>query len=432
MAKVYIGMTIDVLHHGYINIISQGRQYGDVIIGLLTDEAIAQHKQLPYLNYAERKAIVENIVGVTEVVEQKEWDYSPNLIRYKPDYMVHGDDWQTGSLTRYRENAIVTLNSYGGKLIEVPYTKGVYSKNLVARLRDLGTTPDIRRARLARLLRAKRFVRIIEAHSPLSALITEGLVVEENGVIREFDGFWSSSLADSTQLAQPDIEILDISRRLNNINSIFDVTTKPLVMDGDTGGKPEHFELHVKAMERLGISAVIIEDKCGLKKNSLFGEEVTQTQEETESFCAKITAGRRAVISEDFMIIARVESLILGKGIDHALERAKAYMFAGADGIMIHSRKNSPSEIFAFASRFRSEFVHSLLVCVPSSYDTVTEAELSSRGFNMVIYANQMIRAAYPAMKNVATQILQNGRSSDVRESLLDIKELLNLIPGTR
>jgi phosphoenolpyruvate phosphomutase / 2-hydroxyethylphosphonate cytidylyltransferase len=432
MATVYIGMSIDILHHGHINVIQHGRKLGKVIIGLLVDEAIADHKRLPYLTYGQRKKIAENILGVEEVVPQKEWDYSVNLKKYKPDYMVHGDDWIEGPLAPYRRLAIKALDEYGGKLIEIPYTVDVSSSEMSKQIQAIGTTPENRKQTLKRLLRVKPIVRFMEAHNPLSALIAEHAQIQEDGKLREFDGFWSSSLTDSTSMGKPDIEALDISNRLTGINNIFEVTTKPLIMDADTGGKPEHFEINVRSMERLGISAVIIEDKTGLKKNSLFGNEVSQTQESIESFCAKIRAGRASRVNSDFMVIARIESLILEQGMDDAVSRARAYVEAGADAIMIHSRKKQPDEVFSFASIFRGQFEHIPLVCVPTSYSHVTEDELAAHGFNIVIYANHLLRAAYPAMKKAALGILQDGRSSAVEKNLISIKEILELIPGTK
>lgn len=432
MKNAYIGMTIDILHHGHINIINEARKYGDVIIGLLTDAAVSDHKRLPYLSWEQRKRIVENIAGVVRVVPQEEWDYGPNLRRYKPDFMVHGTDWLDGPMAPYRDLALAALAEYGGKVVEVPYTQGVSSSSMAAQLDALGTTPDIRRATMRRLMASKPLSRFIEAHNPISALIAEHSRVEVNGKNRQFDGFWSSSLTDSTVRGKPDIEALDINNRLANISDIFDVTTKPLIMDADTGGKIEHFELHVRSMERLGISVAIIEDKRGLKKNSLFGTDVFQTQEEIEPFCDKIRAGRAARVGQDFMIIARIESLIFDKGVGDALKRAEAYAAAGVDGIMIHSRKKDPSEIFEFADLFRQSFPFLPLVSVPTSYNVVTEDELAERGFNIVIYANHLMRAAYPAMQNVAQDILRHGRSLEVDSRLMSIKDVLELIPGTK
>ncbi len=432
MSNVYVGMTIDVLHHGHINIIEHARQYGDVIIGLITDAAIADHKRLPYLTYEQRKKIVENISGVTRVVPQEEWDYAPNIRLYRPDFMVHGTDWLEGPMAPYRQKALDALSEYGGKLIEILYTQGVSSQALVSQLQGLGTTVDIRRRTLKRLLAAKPISRFIEAHNPISALIAESEIVDVDGKIRQFDGFWSSSLTDSTVRGKPDIEALDISSRLSNVNDIFEVTTKPLIFDGDTGGKLEHFELNVRSMERLGISAVIIEDKKGLKKNSLLGNEVVQTQENKELFCDKIRAGRAARISHDFMVFARIESLILDQGMNDAITRAQAYIGAGADGIMIHSRKKTPDEVFEFSRILRSDFPSIPLACVPTSYNTVNEEELAANGVNIVIYANHLLRAAYPAMHRVAHEILRCGRSAEVDADLMSINDILKIIPGTR
>ena len=432
MKKVYVGMSADVFHHGHVNIIKEARKYGDVIVGLLNDKAVSDHKRLPYLNWENRKKIIENIKGVTQVFEQSEWDYAPSILKYKPDFMVHGTDWLTGPLAPYRDLAIKALESYGGKLVEVEYTKDVSSTSLTLNQKIIGTTPDIRKATLKRLLDAKDLTRIMEAHNPLSALILENLVINKDGKKKQFDGFWSSSLTDSTSQGKPDIEALDINIRLNNINNIFDVTTKPLIMDADTGGKIEHFELNVRSMERLGISAVIIEDKKGLKKNSLFGNEVKQEQETKENFTKKIKAGINSRINDNFMIIARIESLILEKGIEDAIDRSKAYIDGGVDGIMIHSKKDKPNEIFEFSKIFRKNHKFIPLVSIPSTYNSVKEDELIKHGFNIVIYANQMLRAAYPAMYKVAESILKNGRSLEADKELIKIKNILELIPGTK
>ncbi|ESS74082.1 phosphonopyruvate hydrolase PphA [Methyloglobulus morosus KoM1] len=432
MVTAYIGMTVDILHHGHVNIIEKAREYGDVIVGLLTDSAVADHKRLPYLTYEHRKKIIENISGVTQVVPQEEWDYVSNIKKYRPDYMVHGTDWLEGPLAPLRVRAISALNEYGGRLIEIPYTDGVSSNEMASQLRALGTTPDIRRKTLKRLIAAKPISRFIEAHNPISALIAEHAHVDVDGKVRQFDGFWSSSLTDSAARGKPDIEALEINSRLQNINDIFDVTTKPLIMDADTGGKIQHFELNVRTMERLGISATIIEDKTGLKKNSLFGNDVVQTQEDVDVFCDKIRAGRAARVSDDFMIIARIESLILDKGMGDAIERALAYADSGVDGIMIHSRKKTPDEVFEFSRIFRQNFPHLPLVCVPTSYNEVKEHELANHGFNVVIYANHLLRSAYPAMKQVAHEILRNGRSAEVEHELLSINEVIELIPGSK
>lgn len=432
MPKVYISLTVDYLHHGHLNIISEARKYGDIIIGLLTDSAVISHKRLPYLSWDQRKKIVENIVGVSFVVPQNEWDDSVNVKILQPDYVVHGDDWKIGPDFYIRQRVLDALNSYGGHLIEIPYTMGVSSGAISSDAFSIGSTPDLRRKTLRRVLEAKKLCRFLESHSPISALIAESASIATNSEVRSFDGFWSSSLTDSTEKGKPDIEALDISDRLSNINDIFEVTTKPLIMDADTGGKLEHFEMHVRSMERLGISAVIIEDKTGLKKNSLFGTDVEQNQENINIFSDKIRAGRAALRSDDFMIIARIESLILDKGMDDAITRARAYVNAGAHGIMIHSRKKSPDEIFEFARLFRKEYPFIPLVCVPTSYNHVTEKELEEQGFNIVIYANQMLRAAYPAMRGVALSILENGRSLEADSALISINEILELIPGTK
>lgn len=427
--KVYVGMSADLVHPGHMNILKVAATLGEVTVGLLTDKAIASYKRLPYMTYSQRKSVIENIKGVKEVIPQNTLDYRPNLELLKPDFVVHGDDWKEGVQAKTRQQVIDTLALWGGELIEPSYTDGISSTALNKSLKELGTTPDIRRKRLRRLIDSKEVVRIMETHNALSGLIVENIKAN-NGI--EYDGMWSSSLTDSTSKGKPDIEAVDVTARINTVNEIFEVTTKPMIYDADTGGIAEHFVFTVRTLERTGVSAVIIEDKTGLKKNSLFGTEVEQTQDSIENFCAKIKVGKKAQITDDFMIIARIESLILDKGMDDAITRAKAYIEAGADGIMIHSRQKSPDEILEFCKILRDYNENIPIVVVPTSFNQITAKDLSKAGVNIVIYANHMLRAAYPGMKNVAKSILENDRSLEAEEQLLSIKEILDLIPGTK
>lgn len=432
MSKVYVAMSADLLHPGHINIIRKAAELGDVIVGLLTDEAIASYKRLPYLSYEQRKTVVENVKGVTKVVPQTTLDYTQNLLELRPDIVVHGDDWQTGVQQQTRQKVVKTLNEWGGKLVEFPYTDGISSTALNNNLKEVGTTPNIRLKRLRRLLNAKPIIKVLEVHNGLSGLIVEKTIIKKNGVNIEFDAMWSSSLTDSTAKGKPDIEAVDVTSRLNTVNDVFEVTTKPMIYDADTGGKTEHFTFTVKSLERIGISALIIEDKVGLKKNSLFGTDVHQQQATIEEFCDKIRAGKNAQVTDDFMIIARIESLILNKGLDDAVERAQAYIGACADGIMIHSRRENPDEILDFCAMYNRLDRKVPLVAVPSSYEQVTEAELEQAGVNIVIYANHLLRSAYPSMLNTAKSILENGRALECYDNCMSIKKILNLIPGTR
>lgn len=430
--KVYLGMVADIMHPGLINIINEGAKYGDVVIGLYTDRAVADHKRLPYLTYEQRKAVVENIRNVSEIVPQDEWSYVPNLKKLRPDYIIHGDDWKFGADAEIREDVFKTMKEIGGEVIEIPYTQGINSSSLNDELKAIGTTPDVRMKSLRRLIAAKPVVRIMEAHDALCGLIIEHLEVEKDNVLRTFDGIWSSSLTDSTSKGKPDIEAVDLTTRLQDVTNILECTTKPIIFDGDTGGKIEHFVFTVRTLERLGISAVIIEDKVGLKKNSLFGTAAKQELDSIEHFCDKIRAGKGAQVTPDFMIIARIESLIAGHSMEEALERADAYVKAGADGIMIHSKNKSGEDIHEFITRFRQVHHRIPIVVVPTTYDHVTDTELSEWGANVVIYANHMLRSAYPAMKNCARTILEHGRALEVRDLCMPIKEILELIPGTK
>ena len=429
---VYVGMSADMIHPGHLNIIEHARQLGEVIIGLLTDKAIASYKRLPSLNYEQRKIIIENIKGVSKVAPQHELDYTDNLRLFKPDFVVHGDDWKTGIQKQTREKVIDVLNEWGGKLIEVPYTEGISSTQLNQSLKEIGTTPAIRMKRLRRLIDAKPIVRILESHNGLTGLIIENTIIDDGGIKREFDGMWSSSLTDSTSKGKPDIEAVDITTRLQDLNNILEVTTKPIIFDGDTGGRPELFVFTVRTLERLGLSAIIIEDKIGLKKNSLFGTDVEQVQDTIEDFCHKISMGKKAQVTSDFMIIARIESLILKKGMNDALSRAKAYIEAGADGIMIHSKEKTPDEILEFCLEYKKFEKRVPLVVVPTTFNQVYEEQLAEAGVNIVIYANHLLRSAYPAMVDVAKSILRYGRSFEANDKCMPIKDILNLIPGTK
>lgn len=430
--KVYVGMSADIIHPGHLNIIHEAQKLGDVIVGVLTDAAIASYKRLPYLNYDQRSLVVKNLKGVSEVIPQTTLDYRPNLEKIKPDYVVHGDDWKEGVQKETRQKVIETMAKWGGKVIDIPYTQGISSTQLNQKLKEIGTTPEIRLKRLRRLIASKPIVRICESHSGLTGLIIENTVVDVNGQKREFDGMWSSSLTDSTSKGKPDIEAVDLTTRLHDLNDALECTTKPVIFDGDTGGKIEHFVFTVRTLERLGISAVIIEDKVGLKKNSLFGTDAIQTQDSIEHFCEKIHAGKQAQITDDFMIIARIESFIAGKGLDDALKRANAYIEAGADGIMIHSKDKSGEDIKSFCKELRKTHSSIPIVVVPTTYNHITETELAEWGANVVIYANHMLRSAYPAMVNTAKSILTNGRSYEANDMCMPVKEILELIPGTK
>lgn len=430
--KVYLGMIGDIMHPGLINIINEGAKYGDVIIGLFTDKAIATHRRLPYMTYEQRKNVIENIKGVSAIVPQDEWSYVPNLLKIRPDFIIHGDDWKEGSEAELRQQVFETMAEIGGKVIEIPYTKGINSSSLDKEIKAIGTTPDVRLKSLRRLIAAKPIVRIMEAHDGLSGLIIENTEVRKGLKTEVFDGMWSSSLTDSTSKGKPDIEAVDLTTRLQNLTNILECTTKPIIYDGDTGGKTEHFVFTVRTLERNGISAVIIEDKIGLKKNSLFGTDAIQTQDTIENFCHKIRSGKAAQVTQDFMIIARIESLIAGKSIDDAIERAFAYVEAGADGIMIHSKEKSGEDIKEFCKRFRAKHSGVPIVVVPTTYNHVYEEELHQWGVNIVIYANHMLRAAYPAMVQCAKTILENERSLEANPLCMPIKEILELIPGTK
>jgi len=428
----YVTMVGDVVHPGNLNIIAEACKLGEVMVGLLTDRAIVSREHPPYLTYEQREVIIRNIKGVSKVVPQDDWCGEENLRRYKPRYVVHGDDWVSNSLSPVRTRTVDILKEWGGEVVDVPYTHGINSSVISTARREFGTTPELRLMALRRLVEAKPLIRIMEVHSGISGLIVEHAEIEKEDGLHYFDGMWSSSLTDSTSKGKPDIEAVDLTTRMQDLANILECTTKPLIYDGDTGGRPEHFVFTVRTLERNGISAVIIEDKMGLKRNSLFGTDVEQTLAPVEDFCEKIRAGKNAQVTKEFMIIARLESLIAGHSVDEALERARAYIGAGADGIMIHSKEKSGMDIKEFCTRFRKEYPKVPIVLVPTTYNQFKERELQEWGANIIIYANHMLRASYPAMVKVANCILENERSLEANEMCMPIKEILTLIPDLR
>ena len=433
MKKVYVSLIADLFHAGHIRVLKEASKLGEVTVGLLTLKACGELNDIPYLDYKKRKEVLENVSIVKEILPQESASYKDNLLKIKPDYVVHGDDWQSSYQKKYRTEVIELLQKWGGELVEIPYSFDISDIKIKDELQKLGITSTARQSRLRKLIEAKPIVKILEVHNALSGLIVENAKeILEDGEIVTFDGMWSSSLTDSTSKGKPDIEAVDTTARITTLNEIFEVTTKPLIYDADTGGKPEHFAFTVRTLERTGVSAVIIEDKTGLKKNSLFGTEVEQTQDSIENFCAKIKVGKKAQITKDFMIIARIESLILDKGMDDALKRAFSYVEAGADGIMIHSRKKEPAEIIEFITMFREKNIHTPIVVVPTSFNSVTIDEFIEIGVNIIIYANHMLRAAYPGMMKVAKSILKHKRSLEAEPDCMSINDILELIPGTK
>ena len=429
---VYIAMSADIIHRGHLNIIDEAKKYGKIILGLLTDPAIASYKRVPLMNFDDRKAIVNSIKGIERVIPQNSLDYVPNLLKLKPDFVLHGDDWKYGVQKETRNRVIRVLKKWDGKLIEIPYTKGISSTKLIQLHNSLGTTPDIRRNQLKRLLYSKKYLRFLDIHNGLSALIIEKIKISKNNKEEEFDGMWASSLTNSTAKGKPDIEAVDSYERMQLLNEVLEVTTKPIIYDGDTGGKIEHFIFMVKNLERLGVSAVIIEDKVGLKKNSLFGNDVFQKQDTIKNFCNKISTGKKNQSTDDFMIIARIESLILNKSYKDALVRAKAYIKAGADGIMIHSKEKNPKDLIKFCKFYNKFKNRKPLVVVPTSFSHIKEKKINNLGANIIIYANHLLRSAYPNMLKTAESILKFSRAKEAEKLMMSIKEILNLIPGTK
>lgn len=428
MKTVYACFCTDMIHEGHLNIIRQALEYGRVIAGVLSDRAMIRYNRFPTVSFEERKKMLEEIDGVSEVVVQNEVMYEQILKELKPDYVIHGDNWKEGPMEAIRNNVLSCLQKWGGELIEIPYSYSEKISRQETIVRERAAMPEFRRKRLRLLLDLCPVVKTIEVHSGLTGLIAEKTIVADQGEIDQFDAMWLSSLCDSTAKGKPDIELVDMSSRLRTVDDILEVTTKPIILDGDTGGLMEHFIYNVRTLERMGVSAVIIEDKTGLKKNSLFGTEVEQSQDSIENFCEKIKAGKQAQRTEDFMIIARIESLILEKGLEDALKRAHAYVAAGADGIMIHSRKKDPDEIFAFCDRFRDSDKKTPVVVVPTSFNEVKEEELYAHGVNIVIYANQLTRSAFPAMQQTAIDILKYHRAKEVDSRLMPIKDIITLI----
>lgn len=427
---VYMCFSADIIHGGHISIIKKAQRLGKLVIGVLSDEAVASYKRFPIVSFTDRKTMLENIAGVYRVVPQNTLSYRENLEKLKPDFVVHGDNWRTGFQKPVREEVLSVLASYGGRLVEYPYARDRRFEDLEKMARSDLTMPDIRRGRLRKILEMKGLATAMEAHDGLTGLVVENTVVYQNGAARQYDAMWVSSLCDSTAKGKPDIELVDMTSRFRTIEDIMEVTTKPIIFDGDTGGRTEHFVYTVRSLERLGVSMVIIEDKTGLKKNSLFGTEVEQTQDSIEAFCNKIRAGKKAQKTKEFMICSRIESLILERGMEDALERAFAFSKAGADAIMMHSRKKEPAEIFEFLERFREKDQTTPIVLVPTSFNSVTEEEWLERGANIIIYANQLMRAAVPAIQKAAEKILEDHRAQECDAMLMPFNEIIRMIPA--
>lgn len=426
---VYTCFCTDIIHEGHLNIINKAKELGDkLVVGILCDSEMIRYNRFPLKTLEERIDMVKAIPEVDEVIVQNTIMYDDVVKEIRPDFIVHGDNWDSPEMQVIRNNILSLLNEFGGRLVDIPYTNSENARKVDRQVREKLAMPEYRRGRLHKLLDLTPIVKTIEVHSGLTGLIAEKTVVSDGGHIDQFDAMWISSLCDSTEKGKPDIELVDMTSRFRTINDVMEVTTKPIIFDGDTGGLTEHFVYTVRSLERMGVSAVIIEDKTGLKRNSLFGTEVQQTQDSIENFCNKIRAGKQAQLSDDFMIIARIESLILGQGQEDALKRARAYVEAGADGIMIHSRKKDPAEILAFCDAFRAEDPDTPIVVVPSSFNVIKEEELAEHGVNIVIYANQLLRAAFPAMEKVAKSILVNHRAKEADDSLLSIKKIITLI----
>lgn len=428
MKKVYTCFCTDVIHEGHLNILREAGKYGQVIVGILSDAAMIKFNRFPTITMDERARIVQETGLADSVVIQNEIMYDKVFADLRPDYVIHGDNWREGPERAIRQNVLDNMRKYGGELIEIAYTHNANVKKIDDNIREKLAMPEYRRRRLRQLIRLCPVVKTIEVHSGLTGLIAEKTIVEHNGELDQFDAMWLSSLCDSTAKGKPDIELVDMSSRMRTIDDVMEVTTKPIILDGDTGGQVEHFVYNVRTLERMGVSAVIIEDKTGLKKNSLFGTEVAQTQDTIENFCGKIRAGKDAQRTQEFMIIARIESLILEKGQADALKRAFAYVDAGADAVMIHSRRKVPDEIFEFCDRFREKDKETPIVVVPTSFNSVTEAEFAQHGVNIVIYANQLTRSAFPAMQDTAVEILKNHRALEVDARLMPFKEIITLI----
>ena len=426
--KVYVGLAADVMHEGHINILKIANSYGDVVVGLLTDEAIASYKNIPYLDFKRRKIIIQNIKFVKKVIPQQTLDYVKNLNLIRPDFVIHGNDWKNGVQKKTRLRVIKTLKKWSGKLIEPQYTKNISSTLIKNRILDIGNLSQNRVSRLKRLLSSKNIVRILESHNSLTGLIIENLRIVKKNLSIEFDGMWSSSLTDSATKGKPDNSSVDFSSRITSLNDIMDVTTKPLIFDADNGGQLEHLSFLVRSLERSGVSAIIMEDKIGLKKNSLFKNQTGTKQDKPEIFAKKIKQICKSRQSNDFLVIARIESFIVGKGLNDALRRAEIYSKAGADAILIHSKEKTTKEIFSFAKKFKKSKNFIPLVSVPSTYSKVYEKDLIKNGFKLVIYANQLLRAAYPAMEFAAQKILENGRSFEIEKKIIPIKKIINLI----
>ncbi len=426
--NIYLSLSADIVHSGHINIIKKAKKYGNIVIGLLTDKAISEYRPFPLINFEQRYNIIKNIKFVSKIVKQNEWDDTIILKKLKPDFVIHGDDWKNGPQKNLRNKVIKTIKRWGGKLIEVPYTKKISSSSIHKKIKNIYFNSNSRVSILKRLINSKKIVRVLESHSALTGLIVENLKIEKGDKIETFDAMWSSSLTDSTLRGKPDNQSVDYSTRISGLNEIMDVTTKPVIFDGDNGGRVEHIKFLVRSLERAGVSALVLEDKSGLKKNSLYKNQSGVRQESIKKFCKKLSVASSSKISDDFYVIARIESFILGKNLNDAINRAESYVKSGADAILIHSKEKEPKEIFDFSKKFLKSKYYRPIVAVPSTYSKTFEKDLIKNGVKIVIYANHLLRSSYPSMVNTAKSILKDQRTFKIEKNLTPINQILDLI----
>jgi phosphoenolpyruvate phosphomutase len=427
---VFVVMSAEIFHPGHLNIIKVARDLGEVTVGLATDRFNARYKRLTLMSYEDRKAIVENINGVKNVIAQDTLDLAPILRELRPDYFVHGDDWKFGPLKAVRQQVLEVMQEWGGVLVEPPYTEGISSTKLNAAWRSIGATPETRIRHFRRMLEFQPVVRLLEVHNSLSGIIIERTLVEGNERDKEFDGMWYSDLTDSLAKGKPNSSFVDLTSRINTIHGILESTTKPLIVEAGNGGITEHFVSTVKTLERLGVSAVVIADKVGYEGAvfSLNGNE--PVQEDVNDFARKIASGKKTQVNKDFSIITQINSLVMHEDVENALRRARVYIEAGVDALMIHSNVETLTDFFEFCRSYRNlEDKVPLLAAIPAR-SSLDEDQLISAGVQFIVYPDQLLRAAYTSMLNAAKTLLIQARASDVDELYAPISEICDFVPG--
>jgi len=420
---VYVGMVGDMLHVGHINILKTAARLGRVTVGVLTDRAVVGYKRLPLLAFEDRVRVVESIADVAAVVPQKTLSYVENLRALRPDYVVHGDDWRYGDqVSRARAEVIATLGEWGGELVEVAYTKGISSTAIHRSGAADALFSGTRQGRLRRLLAAKPTLRIVEAHSGLSAKIAAEVRGPDGAT--GFDAVWQSGLTDAIHRGKSDGGAVDRGRRLQAVEEILDAGPLPLIYDGRAAGRPETVFDLTRALDKAGVSALCLGDRSDPDRT---GPEMSPAET-----VAQIEAVRAACPTGAVMAISRIVVAAPGNGgsgaLDRALDRALALLEAGSDAVMFDSAADTAEPILDIAARLRRQRRDVPLFAAQSDRWGAPIHRFENAGIDAVVYETHLLRATVAPMRRAATALLAEGTGP--APDLTPLPELRGLFPS--